>query len=367
MVNSLILNGSMRFDQVKVGLSAYHSSLNEVYGLDQWRFSAALHGTAGFDVQQVSDAPLGFSNSMKITVTSAKGSTPVDDFDHIEHAMEGQKIVPYQPGSNASAFYAMQFWAKASIAGDYSVNLMEGRSNSTSIVKKYNLSTALTWQPITLKFAAPTIGTWTLDNQFGFKALWDLGAGSNFVTSTLDTWQTGAKWRAAGAIGLTEHAGATLQLTGVQLDPIASLCSEVPAYRHHDYWDELASLENYYWKTFPQGTPVGNAGGYNGAIAYLGQLTGAGAGSGVYLPNPRTMGAFLDPQSGTTNASYTFYNPVSNNGLWYNASRAHDSGTPVPWTPGSNGAFIQNGQITGDIAQDIYFLHATVNARLGRS
>lgn len=366
----LILNPEMIFDQVNEG-AAYTSSVNEIYGLDQWRHSSAPHNTATYTVQRVTDAPPGFQNSMKFTTTVAKVSAVHDDHDHIEHPIEGYKIRGLHLGTSDMPYMGLQFWAKASIAGLYSVTLMDGFDTCTC-VKGYYLSAPNQWTLIKIIYPPTTLGNWFNATQqttgFGLKIMWDLGSGSDFVAPSVDAWNAGPYWKFPGSVSLTQNAGATLQITGAQLDILPDVTSSIPPFRYIGYAQQLTDIQRYFWKSFNQGTPCKNAQGVNGSLGYVTQSGGAGVpGNGFMLKNSPNMSAFLDNTLPlTSNGSYVFYNPVNNNNKFYNVSQSADSGIPILWYPGDSGVFVENPQIAGDAANSLILIHASIDARLGR-
>ena len=60
----------------------------------------------------------------------------------------------------------------------------------------------------------------------------------------------------------------------------------------------------------------------------------------------------------------TFYNPVSANAKWYNASNGADSGDPASYYSANQQVILSNTQVSGDAIINLIFIHATFDARL---
>jgi hypothetical protein len=67
-----IINGAMMIDQRNAGAAVTLTSANGVYGVDRFESYANTDGTV--TAQRVTDAPVGFVNSLKHTTTTADSS-----------------------------------------------------------------------------------------------------------------------------------------------------------------------------------------------------------------------------------------------------------------------------------------------------
>ena len=79
-----IINGDMRIDQRNAGASVTPS--NADYTLD--RYQSVLSAASKYSIQQVSDAPTGFVNSLRVTSSSAY-AVPADEVFQIRQSIEG--------------------------------------------------------------------------------------------------------------------------------------------------------------------------------------------------------------------------------------------------------------------------------------
>lgn len=206
-----IINGDMRI--VQRGIAAV--SADAAFPVDRWRYYNGTSATAS--AQQSSDAPTGFSNSYRMTVTTGATATAAQ-YAQMSQSIEGTNIVDLGWGTASAKPITLSFWVKSSLAGTYCVSIRNSAANRTYIAP-YTISGA-GWQRKTLTIPGDTSGTWLSDTGIGIRVLWDWGTGSNFATPTANAWVAGnfayATGNQANLIGTT---GATFHLTGVQLEP----------------------------------------------------------------------------------------------------------------------------------------------------
>lgn len=356
-MKNFILNGAMRYDQNHEGGIYYSDPMTEVYSLDQWRYGGGTSGVGRFSMQRV---PIsynfhGFNYILQCASTVQQFILDPTDNMHIEYPIEGCCITPWQFGSADAKDLTASFWFIATVAGEYSFSLMNG-INTRSYVTSFVITTASVPQYVTITIPGDQAGTWGTDEcTFGAKFLWSLGVGSTASTATTETWQGAAYWNKTGSYQLMQDtANTSIYITGFQVE----LGDTATAYEHRRMTDELLDLQRYYFKTFPHGVAVANGAGYNGALSYKADNAGA-ISNGEQLLQPVSMCA--------NNANVTFYNPVNNNGKWYNQTIGVDSGTPSIVNQSENKSFVINPQASTDTLGSLLSIHMVINSRLGGS
>lgn len=248
-----IINGDMRIDQRNNGAAVTTSGQ---YLVD--RFTQAF-ANASCSFQQAPDAPTGFTNSLKLTVTT--GAAPsVGSNNAILQRIEGLNTADLSFGSASAASVTLSFWVKASVTGTYATSLTNSAFNR-SYVATYQINAANTWEQKTVTITGDTTGTWLTTNGTGIVVLWDFGSGSNLNT-TAGSWQAGNFYRTSSCTTIAATTNATFQITGVQLEAgtVAS------PFERRDYGRELMMAQRYF-QTFT-------------AITYL----YAGASTTLYAP-----------------------------------------------------------------------------------
>lgn len=244
---NLIINGAMQVAQR--GTSG--TSNADIYTMDRF---ALGHGSPvnAMTFEQSTDAPDNFKNSLKITAgTGASASTT--GYAILRQAIEGQNISHLGFGTSAAKALTLSFWVKSSLTGTFGVSI-RNQAGTRAYGGTYTISSANTWEYITVAIPADTSGTWPTDNGIGFNLFWDLGAGSNYDIAA-GSWTTGSNmFGVESTVKLTETTGATFYITGTQLE----VGDTATPFEHRSYGEELSLCQRYYLQqTIDIQTPIG--------------------------------------------------------------------------------------------------------------
>ena len=230
-----IINGDMRIDQRNAGAS-YAQTTTAIYGLDRWKTDIDT-GLGRWSVQQVSDAPAGFTNSLKATITTQEAQ-PVNALHQIYQPIEGYNVADLAFGTASASDVTVSFWVKASVTGTYSLNVFStDRSYTTSFV----VNSADAWEYKTITVPGATDGTWATNNGNSMYLEFTIGGGTDKVR-TADTWSSATVGVVAGSVYLPATSGATFQVTGVQLEP----GTVATPFERRSYGQELALCQRYF-------------------------------------------------------------------------------------------------------------------------
>jgi hypothetical protein len=229
-----IINGDLRIDQRNNGASV--TPTNGQYLLD--RYQGILSQASKYSVQQVTDAPVGFTNSMRVTSLSAY-SVVASDIFHVMQKIEGFNVSDLAWGTANAQAVTVSFWAKSSLTGTFGGSLVNS-AEDRSYPFTYTISSANTWEYKTVAVAGDTTGTWLTNNGIGIRCHFTIGMGSNY-TATAGAWTAGAKFAPTGATNLVATNGATLAITGVQLEA----GSVATPFERRPYGTELALCQRY--------------------------------------------------------------------------------------------------------------------------
>ena len=281
-----IINGAMVIDQRNAGASVTQGT-SDTYSLD--RFLGYGNITSKFTMQQSSTAPAGFVNSVVITSSAATVVGSSDQY-YFAQKIEGYNTADLGWGTANAKTVTLSFWARASVIGTYSVFLLNDGS-AYSYVANYTISVADTFEYKTITIVAPTVGTWLTTNGLGIYLGWDLGSGSTF-NQTAGSWQAANKRATSGSTQLVATSGATLYLTGVQLE----VGSTATSFDYRPYGTELQLCYRYCYALYK---------GDNIYYATAGYYTSTDLRTQIQMPvNMRT----------TPTISYTGYSQVWRNG-----------------------------------------------------
>jgi hypothetical protein len=247
-----IINGDMRIDQRNAGAAVTTGTYS--YAAD--RFFLANQTDGAFSLQQVTDAPTEFTNSLKVTVTTADTSLSSAQRFVINHGLEGFNMADLAYGTANAKTTTLSFWVKSSVTGSYSVSLRAGEAGTgAAYATSYVINTANTWEYKSITIAGSTIGTWATTNACWAYLIFNLGIGSDF-NITANTWVAGVNGQGISSdTSLVGTVNATWQVTGVQLEA----GTVATPFEHRSYGQELALCQRYFEKTYDQSVVLGTA------------------------------------------------------------------------------------------------------------
>jgi hypothetical protein len=236
-----IINGDMRIDQRNAGASVTVNDLAIFYGVD--RFRAVGQASSGvFTMQRVTDAPTGFTNSLRVTVTTADASISATDRYLFQQVIEGFNAADLGFGTASATAVTLSFWVKSSLTGSFGAALQNGTPDR-SYPFTYTINAANTWEYKTVTIAGDTTGTWPTDNTGWGRVNWSIGSGSNTV-STAGSWQAANYEGVTGQTQIISTLNATWQITGVQLEA----GSVATPFERRPFGTELALCQRYAWR-----------------------------------------------------------------------------------------------------------------------
>jgi hypothetical protein len=250
-----IINGAMMIDQRNAGASVSVTSTAAFYSVDRYRLSGQ-NSDGVFSAQQVTDAPAGFINSLKITVTTADSSLTSAQTYSVRQRIEGYNIADLAWGTASASPVTLSFWVKSSVTGTFGGSLNSSAS-ARSYPYTYTISAANTWEYKTVTIAGSTSGTWATDNTAGITLWFGLGIGTD-ASGTAGTWADVSYISATGATNLMATGSATWQVTGVQLEKGSTATS----FDYRPYGTELALCQRYYYKMKATGADAFFGSGY---------------------------------------------------------------------------------------------------------
>jgi len=207
------------------------------------RFNTFISSAGTWTITQSTDAPDGFSNSIKYDCTTASASLASGArMDH-QQRFEGQDLQHLAKGTSEAVFLTLSFWVKSNKTGTYIVELFDN-DNSRQISQEYSIGASDTWEHKTLTFAGDASGALGNDNGNSFQVNWFLVAGTDLSSGTLNTsWASSTSAnRAVGQVNLADDTANEWYLTGVQLE----VGTVATPFEHRSFGEELALCQRYY-------------------------------------------------------------------------------------------------------------------------
>jgi len=230
-----IINGAMVIDQRNAGASVT-ATTGTVYSVDRFYVQGSI--TSKFTVQQSSTAPAGFINSLLLT-SSAATTPSASDYYYFAQSIEGLNVADLDWGTANAKTITISFWVRSSLTGTFSGAVLNSATDR-SYAFTFTINSANTFEYKTVTIVGDTSGTWLKTNGIGILVRFALGAGSSFL-QTAGSWGTGNVVGATGTTQLISTNGATLYLTGVQLE----VGSTATSFDYRPYGTELQLCQRY--------------------------------------------------------------------------------------------------------------------------
>ena len=235
---NVIGNGAMTCSQRG---TSFNQPADGAYTLD--RFFVFRNGAGIMDVEQSTTVPSGegFKNSLKCTVDTVDTSLGSSDFGGLATKVEGQDLARFHFGQSTAKQFVLSFFVRSNITGTYSVSFRNGSANRY-LVKEYTISSADTWQKITITDLADNTGTWATDNTTGLDIRWCLWEGG--FSAPADTWGTGNIIGSSSNVNWATSTDNNFYLTGVSLE----IGQNPTSFEHEPFERTLAKCQRYFWQ-----------------------------------------------------------------------------------------------------------------------
>jgi len=240
-----IINGSMICSQR--GSSSSFSGSTSAYLLDRFKMLNAHDGAS--TVSQSSTSPDGFSNSLKVDVTTADASLAVSQFSQAGYRIEAQDLQDLGYGTSGAKTITVSFYVRSNKTGNYALAIQQSDNSYKQVTQTYTINSANTWERKTFSFAGDTSGVINNDNGVGLELYWWLAAGTTYTTgSSRSAWTAYSNPDAAAGqtVNLFDSTSNEWYITGVQLEVNSS--GVATDFEHRSFGQELALCQRYYYR-----------------------------------------------------------------------------------------------------------------------
>ena len=298
---NVLRNGGMTIHQRGGNTTGINNTQN-YFGADGWYYNNGGAGTV--TLSHETDSPDGFSNSIKVTVTSAGTSSGYAQF---YQKIEGQDLQRFAKGSSGAKKFAVSFYIKSKVTGNFVLDLYDS-DNARSCQQIYTVNASQTWERKTVIIPADTTGAWDNDNNASLQIYWKVFAGdqSGALHTTWQAHTTNAD-RGVGQVNAIASNGDYVQITGCQLE----VGDTATSFEHRSYGDELARCQRYYYRM-----QNGSSGSY-----WVGHTSSYGGNNNIMMIHlPVCMRD--NPSLGTSSTASHFQ-------LWGNATVENMSSLPT--------------------------------------
>jgi hypothetical protein len=295
---NLLINGAMQVAQRSSSVASITTS--NYYTADRFQFLINTLGTWTQTIENDAPTGSGFRKSIKNLCTVI--DTPAaGDYCITEQVLEGQNLQAIRKGTASAQSVVLSFWVKANKTGTYICQLRDD-DNSRSVSKSYSITTASTWQYVSLVFPADTTGVFDNNNAGSLRVRWWLAAGSTYTSGTLNTaWEAEVVANvAAGQVNLADTVNNFWQMTGAQL----TVGAVATPFEFKSFADDFRYCQRYYQRiAFDSDSSFAN-------IA-VGMVTSA---SVLYMTVPLQVVLRVVPSSIGFSAAGTFFVDVVTGG-----------------------------------------------------
>ena len=241
---NLIINGDMQIAQR--GTSETGIASSNYYTVDRFKIASSLAGT--WTMSQDTDVPSGqgFSNSMKLSCTTANTSLSSGSNHIFFQSIEAQNLQHIKFGTSSAESLTLSFWVKSNKTGTYTAEFYlqdDARQNSQT----FTINASDTWEKKTINIDGDTVGVIDNDNGAGISLFIWLVSGSTWTSGTLNTsWNTAvtANRVSSSNVNLADSTSNYINITGVQLE----VGDTATPFEHRPYDMELARCQRYYQK-----------------------------------------------------------------------------------------------------------------------
>ena len=236
---NIIQNGAMTINQR--GISALALDGANQTTVDRWRVQEATSAGA-IQVNQSTTVPAGagFASSLHVDVTTADTSIAAGDYVLIYQTIEAQNLQHLAYGNAAAKTLSLSFWVRSPKSGTHAVALFSA-DGSRHYIREYTVTSADTYEYITVTFPGDASGTINNDTGPGFDVYFPLVTGSTYQ-NTADTWAAGQDWSTSSAVNCMDDAANNFYLTGVQLE-VGSVATD---FAHEDVGTTLIKCMRYF-------------------------------------------------------------------------------------------------------------------------
>ena len=233
------INGAMRISQ-RGSVTGITNNASAYGGPDRYKTTVVNHGT--YTASQESDAPDGFTHSLKIDNTSQDSSLASTARLIMQHKISKDDLLRLKKGTSEAEQLTVQFYVKSNKTGTYILELFDA-VNNRHVSATYTISSSATWEQKTITFPADTSGALGSGSGGGIDFNWWLAAGSNFTSGSLATTWTGNS-DTQRAAGITVNVGDSgyWQITGVQIEA-GTVATD---FEYKSFAEELKACQTYY-------------------------------------------------------------------------------------------------------------------------
>jgi len=339
---NMCINGGMQVAQRGSSSTGNGNGTSAYLAVDRYQTGIATAGT--WTISQSTEAPAGFSNSIKYDCTTANSSLSAGSELWLVQKIEAQNLQHLNYGTADAQDCTFSFYFKTNKTGVYTVEIYQADADRTIAFEMDVTQTG--WERYEFIVPGDTAGTINNDTGIGFWCFIWMAAGTNKTSGTF----TSGSWAAvvtanrlsSSQVNFADSTSNELYITGYQFE----LGRKATPYEHRSFGDELARCQRYYYAHVD-----GSAINYATGIYYSATLVA----THIHFPVTMRIAPSLEVESGTdyyiafaNNTSDTFNNMnIARSGI--NGAALDANNTGASGTTG-HGAVLGTGDANSFIA-----------------
>ena len=235
---NLVINGSFKVDQRHSGGSV--TATQGIYGADRWK--SITSNNSKFSMNRDGDASTAngnFTTYMRLTTTSAH-TVGSSQFFLLWQTIESKDIFDRTGfGQSGAKDLSLSFWVRSSVAGPFSGSL-ENTSQNRCFVWEVNINQPNVWEYKTVHIPPEPVGSWTRNSASG--AAYLMFSMGTSITEPPNIWRNSQGLGSATEVKRIEISGATLDLTGIQLE----IGKKATEFEYLTFTEDLLRCSRYY-------------------------------------------------------------------------------------------------------------------------
>ena len=237
---NLVINGGMKVMQRSSGAITLGNDAF-TYTLDRMGFYKSNAGTQ--TVEQDTDAPVGFDNSLLVKNTSADSSIAAADRLAFIYRVEGLDAAKLEFGTANAKTITISWYVKSTITGTFGGAVGNG-SDNRAYPFLYTINST-DWERKSVTIPGDTEGTWATTSARSLQVALGLGVGSN-NSGTAGAWESADRNSATGATtDWLTTVDSQWALTGLQIE----IGSEATEFEQEFYSVTYEKSRRYYQQT----------------------------------------------------------------------------------------------------------------------
>ena len=225
---NIFINGDMRIAQRATSATTItnfsYQTIDRLGGMQN------TDGTATLEQHSMSDADeatTGQKFAALFKCTGTDSSIGAAQYAGVYQHIEAQNLQHLNYGTSAAKDLTLSFWVRSNTTGTYSIGMSKADNTVYYIALTYTIDSADTWEKKVIHIS-PTAGSTSVitgangvinnDNGTGFNMFIYTALGSNYHTTSPNTWTSSAVYGTSDQPNLTSSTSNNWYITGLQLE-----------------------------------------------------------------------------------------------------------------------------------------------------